>query len=81
MFSPAAVAPESCKCLEEVEAVEGSGSPVEGMPVPSREELPPLPGPAGWEPSPDAAGGSFGWAAFSLARSQNFREGKGSLKL
>lgn len=39
----------------------------------------PLPGQAGWEPSPNAAGGSYGWAAFSVACSQHFREGKGSL--
>lgn len=77
MFSPAAVAPESCKCLEEVEVVEGRW----GSLFPPREELLLLPGQAGWEPSPDVAAGSFGWAAFNLACSQNFREGKGSLRL
>lgn len=61
--------------------LKGSGSLAKGIPVPPREELLPLPGQAGWEPSPDTAGGSFGWAAFRLARSQHFREGKGSLRL
>lgn len=57
--------------------LKGSGSPAEGISVPLREELLPLPGQPGWEPSPEAGRGLFGWTAFSLTYSQILGKEKG----